>query len=154
MVTNRNIENNRGFTLIELLVVIAIIGVLASVVMASLNGARVKSRDAARAAQIQQVKVAMELYYDDHDGYIASCAAPTMFLYQQTGLDPYMSTLPKDPTYAGTGDDYQYCGNLNSYGIRIRFEDPNRPGTNASGYCKTGVNVGAGWWGTGVPLCE
>ncbi len=36
----------RGFTLIELLVVIAIIGILASVVLASLNTSRDKSRDA------------------------------------------------------------------------------------------------------------
>ncbi|KKR67189.1 MAG: hypothetical protein UU10_C0052G0013, partial [Parcubacteria group bacterium GW2011_GWF1_40_6] len=37
-----SIKNNKGFTLIELLVVVSIIGLLASVVMTSLNTARAK----------------------------------------------------------------------------------------------------------------
>ena len=63
---------SRGFTLIELLVVIAIIGILSSVVLASLNSARVKGRDAARISNVKSLETAMELYYNDNGGYPTS----------------------------------------------------------------------------------
>ncbi len=50
-----------GFTLIELLVVIAIIGLLSSVVFASLNSARVKGRDANRVSTLKQIANAVNL---------------------------------------------------------------------------------------------
>lgn len=48
---------------------IAIIGILASVVLASLNAARLKARNTARIFQLAQVKKALELYYDDYGAY-------------------------------------------------------------------------------------
>ncbi len=70
-----SIYRSRGFTLIELLVVIAIIGVLSSVVLASLNTARTKGSDAAIKANIETVQVQAELYYDTANRYATVAVA-------------------------------------------------------------------------------
>ncbi|HEX8994286.1 MAG TPA: prepilin-type N-terminal cleavage/methylation domain-containing protein [Candidatus Paceibacterota bacterium] len=89
----------RGFTLIELLVVIAIIAILASIILASLNQARVKSRDARRIADVKQLQNALELYNNDNGQYPTALAA----------LAPkYIATIPTDPL--ATTTQYQYAG--------------------------------------------
>lgn len=70
----------RGFTLIELLVVIAIIGILSSVVLASLNTARSKGNDAGVKANLNTVGTQSALFYSDNgNSYgtfaLASCPA-------------------------------------------------------------------------------
>lgn len=52
----------RGFTLIELLVVVSIIGILASLVVISVSGARARARDNRRIADISALQQAVELY--------------------------------------------------------------------------------------------
>lgn len=55
-------RKEKGFTLIELLVVISIIGLLASVILASLAQARTKGQNAARMEAIHQMDLAVQLY--------------------------------------------------------------------------------------------
>lgn len=62
----RSIKGQHGFTILELLVVIAIIGILAGIVIASLNESRAKARDARRLVQISEIEKALELYLHDH----------------------------------------------------------------------------------------
>jgi len=67
----------RGFTLIELLVVIAIIGILSSVVLASLNTARQKGADAAIKSNMTNARPQAELYYDSNSNSYASICGDT-----------------------------------------------------------------------------
>src|ERR1700733_3321455 len=99
----RNLLNrkNRGFTLIELLVVIAIIGILAAVVLVSLNSARAKSRDARRLADVRQVMTSLELYYNDNGGYPDATAG---FVPDPAGVSTgsaystYLASFPTPPS--------------------------------------------------------
>ncbi|MBI5787118.1 MAG: prepilin-type N-terminal cleavage/methylation domain-containing protein [Candidatus Niyogibacteria bacterium] len=110
-----------GFTLIELLVVIAIIGVLASVVLASLNSARRKSRDARRVADIKQLQLALELYFDSNSSYPAATFATLGAALAPT----YIPAVPNDPLSAST---YRYCQlSATSYHLGADLEESTNP---------------------------
>jgi len=98
----------RAFTLIELLVVIAIIGVLSSVVLASLNSARSKANDAKRVSDLREIQKAVETYANDHLGNYPSTGGSwrsqcsSAGSYAQANIAPglvptYISQYPADP---------------------------------------------------------
>ncbi len=64
-------STTKGFTLIELLVVVAIIGILSSVVLASLNSAREKSKIALIKSTLKQLYSQAELTYNDTGSYVS-----------------------------------------------------------------------------------
>lgn len=118
-------RHSGGFTLIELLVVIAIVGLLASVVFASLNSVRAKGRDARRQSDLDQIYRALQLYYDAN-GYLPVTSSygeanPGGWDYSSQGqflpflrTAGYFSTVPVDPLNNGTGDVF-YGGSGYSY---------------------------------------
>lgn len=59
----KKMRSSKGFTLIELLVVIAIIGILSSVVLASLTTARSRGTAAAVQNELSSIRAQAELYY-------------------------------------------------------------------------------------------
>jgi general secretion pathway protein G len=90
----------RGFTLIELLVVMAIIGLLSTVVLASLTTARKKGRDTKRISDVKQLQIALELYYDNNGNY------PTAINTANLVTPGYIATVSTDPS---TNAGYSYA---------------------------------------------
>ncbi len=88
----------RGFTLIELLVVIAIIGILASVVFASLNSARDKGSDAAVKSNLVNNRAQAELYYTNNLSYEGLCTSAT-----GSGIDPLQAAADAGGLVVYTG---------------------------------------------------
>ena len=109
------IKNKKGFTLIEMLIVITIIAVLASLILVGMGGARAKTRDSRRIADLHNVMNALELYYSLNYAYpstmswgdlsnelISSGAA------SRIPQDPLNSSDPVLRTYRyGASDDLQ-----------------------------------------------
>lgn len=121
-----NSMKQRGFTLIELLVVIAIIGILSSVVLASLNSARMKARDARKIADFKQISTVLNFYYDKYGTMPANLVpttqvcdgGPNQAQYDQLMTsfinDKFLGQIPRSPG-GGTYCYYNYGAN-NSVG--------------------------------------
>lgn len=170
----KNIKRNFGFTLIELLVVIAIIGVLASVVLTSVNAARVKARDARRLADVRQLVLALQLYYDDNNVFpptsggqggwacLGHGIAGRCWNSGYTGLDAldaslspqYIPRIPDDPLNMTSrlGDAYMYNPSVSTSagtGPVLHWGIEKGTPTPTTQDC-AGGDVGN--WGTGVGI--
>jgi len=132
----RTLKENRGFTLIELLVVIAIIGLLSSVILASLNSARLKSRDARRLSDIKELQTALALYFDDQ----SIPAYPTTLSAMQGAQIP---KIPLDPK-TGVGYGYTRSASLVDYTLGTNLENTSNRALSSS--------IGSGTAGSGTTL--
>jgi prepilin-type N-terminal cleavage/methylation domain-containing protein len=139
-------RRKEGFTLIELLVVIAIIGVLASIVLASLNSARRKSRDARRIADIKQIQLALELYFDANNN---SYPANLDLLTSGCGGSACIPTVPTDPLSAAY--TYEQCSST-KYHLGAALEESSNPAlTNNNNAAVPGCT---GTWGANNAVCS
>jgi prepilin-type N-terminal cleavage/methylation domain-containing protein len=102
-------KKNKGFTLIELLVVIVIIGFLSSVVLVSVQMARMKAYYAREKLEANQMIKALELYSTDHNDKYPCDVGRAL----PPGLEKYISTNPNWPgaPWPGSVYDWDYWSN-------------------------------------------
>ncbi|MFT7328343.1 MAG: prepilin-type N-terminal cleavage/methylation domain-containing protein [Crocinitomicaceae bacterium] len=105
-------KNKKGFTLIELLVVVAIIGILATVVLASLGQARTKAKDAAAKSALTNARAEMELHYLDNDGYEDVTDSTECTDVVTDFNTSFLAQTGNSPTCNATAIDYAYFGLL------------------------------------------
>lgn len=106
----------KAFTLIELMVVITIIAILTGVVLSQFSVARARSRDGKRIADVAQIQLAIQLYFDRCNQYPDATTGGAVNLGSTKGcpagitVGTFLNQLPTPPAFpTGTGYAYSYA---------------------------------------------
>ncbi len=91
------------FTLIELLVVIAIIGILAALLLPSLQMAKDKSHSLSCANKERQIYLAISMYSGDYNGYFPPNSNSSSSTIDQIWIEPVLPYLSKSYDYVASG---------------------------------------------------
>jgi prepilin-type N-terminal cleavage/methylation domain-containing protein len=116
----RGYFKNFGFTLIEMIIVVAIIGIISSIVLVSLFGAREKARDVKRKAEIAQFGrlLTLSCYLpDDGEGEYDLVFLAEEIKNKYPKYNQYLSNIPKDPK-TGTDEESKYIYIVNAEGTK------------------------------------
>jgi prepilin-type N-terminal cleavage/methylation domain-containing protein len=100
-----------GFTLVELLVSISIIAILTAILLPNFMGARQKASDSQMIQDMNSIKSALRLYYNDHQSYPVGNVIDVQPL-----LSGYMTPTGIGFTYCqtNTGDGFLLYAHLGS----------------------------------------
>ncbi len=131
----------------EVLLVGMIIGVMGLVAGYAVLSARSHTRDVTRLANVREVQMALEMYFQNHSSYpiavdaiplgqaLTACLASDGFAApcSVTGPTPYLSVVTTPPasglkslvTCGGVEDAYCYSGTADAYRIQFELESGN-----------------------------
>ena len=125
-------QNTKGFTLIELLVVIAIIGILSSVVLASLNSARSKGAEASIKANLANIRPQAEMYYDSNSFSYGTHAAGTCNGTTGTGVfsDASIRSMLASAIAQSPATNATCAAGASAYAVSVQL-----PGTPTAHWC-------------------
>ena len=138
------LKSNKAFTLIELLVVVAIIGILASVIIASLNSARDKGKVAFVKSNLKNMIAETELYYSDNGSYSTATNG---------GLDEFITVINNN---GGTAKYYSYDGTRWGVSAKLNSDTTKRYSVDSQGivtWDSTDVTGGSKTWEAANTAC-